>query len=247
MYEHTLSVNDRPDGGEWTGKGGSRGQVSGLKEETMKNWICGSGRRVFCIFAFLALSHGLSGQEYTIDSSVTFYNRSLRKVEGRISYYPGQFGAVSMSEVVTFTFADPFGATGLLYGRRSETVDLVNNLRAVIDKCLEWAGIAKANNVTELTKEIDGPQCFETNVGSNWYDPCIVRYIFTFVEEAGKKTPFLVINFRTTDQANQGSPGGFVAFSEKDFARLRDILSEQNLAQYDQRDAENRKKAELFN
>jgi hypothetical protein len=43
------------------------------------------------------------------------------------------------------------------------------------------------------------------------------------------------------------NPGRYLAFSEKDFARLREILSEQNLAQYDQRDAENKKNTELFN
>jgi hypothetical protein len=207
-------------------------EVKFVMEDTMKKAM------LLVLFVFAA---GLSfSQEYDV-GSMTFYNGDGNSYQGKIVYAPGPSNDGFIKNLVLPT-NDGFPGS-LIFGSRSDgSGDMKTDLVAALDKSIEWAEIAHKNNVTDLTKKIlDSAAMAATGT------PRVLYYVFAIQDIKGKKEPFLTINFKTVEQANDGFSGGFLVIrGEDDFKKLKQLISPDNLAKYDKQYAINQKKSELF-
>jgi len=198
-------------------------------------------RIVFTLSFFVVfISSVYSVDEYRIGETIKIYDEYLEEIQSRITYYPAAF----------YHFENAI----LLYFNKLLTYTLVfdKNLRAkfsgILDKCIEWTAIAEKNDVHELSRMIEervGIYCVFPAL-SNYPDILLIDYIFSIQKIKGKEEIMLVMNYKTIDQVNNGRPGGYIAIKQNDFNRLKEIFSDNYLANYDKKAEEQAKIENLF-
>jgi hypothetical protein len=109
--------------------------------------------------------------------------------------------------------------------------------------------VAKANNVHEINREVKQSEVLHFGPGMNLPEPYIVNYVFSVFsinKINNRETVCLEIRCRTVSEVNAGRSGRSIIFAEQDFARLKQIFSDEYLAQFDKMEEERKKKLDLF-
>ncbi|MDR0864678.1 MAG: hypothetical protein LBO74_07070 [Candidatus Symbiothrix sp.] len=186
-------------------------------------------------------------QEYDIPNNITIYDGNFKKVTSKITYYPPQLSNTGLTNTILLYYNDGYLTNALLYGKIGDS-NFREYLSNAIDKCIEWAAVAKKNGVHELTKNTgeSSSVLFATIMDGLYTNVYIINYIFSIQKINGKETFCLIINYQTTDQVNSGRNGGYLVITEKDFGELKKIISDDFLAQYDKQYADRQKQGELF-
>ncbi|AEF84536.1 hypothetical protein TREPR_1012 [Treponema primitia ZAS-2] len=201
---------------------------------------------IFFMLLFLTIPYVYS-QEYDIPNNITIYDGNFEKITSKITYYPPQLSNTGLTNTILLYYKNGSLTNALLYGKMGDS-NSREYLSNAIDKCIEWAAVAKKNGVHELTKNTgkESAVMFATIMDSLYTNVYIVNYIFSIQKINGKETYCLIINYKTTDQANLGRNGGYLVITEKDFGELMKIISDDFLAQYDKQYVDRQKQGELF-
>jgi hypothetical protein len=190
-----------------------------------------------------------SVEEYTIDETVKVYDQGLNELQTEITYYPSNIDSWGINKPVFLYYRDFFGCT-LIFGKfRNSNYDAKTAFIEIIEKCIEWADVAKKNNVHTLSKTVKSEMEIPFTLGSgngNDFDVFLVDFIFSIQEINGKEETMLIANLRTVRQVNNEARGSYIAFKEKDFVRLKTIFSDSYLAQFDQKAEKQAKQEKLF-
>jgi hypothetical protein len=186
-------------------------------------------------------------QEYDIPNSITIYNGNFEKIMSKITYYPPQLSDTGLTNTILIYYKNGYLTNALLYGKMGDS-NFREYLSNAIDKCIEWTAVAKKNGIHELTKNTgeESAVMFATIIDSFYSNVYIVNYIFSIQKIEGEETYCLIINYKTTDQANSGRNGGYLVITEKDFGELKRIISDDFLVHYDKQYADLQKQEELF-
>jgi hypothetical protein len=199
-------------------------------------------RRIIFTLSFLIVFIGsvYSVDEYRIGETIKIYDEYLEEIQSRITYYPAAFYHF---ENAIFLYFNKLLTYTLIFDK-----DLRVRFSGILDKCIEWTAVAKKNDVHELSRMIEervGIFCVFPTV-SNYPDVLIIDYIFSIQKIKGKEEIMLVMNYKTVDQINNGRPGGYIAIKQNDFNRLKEIFSDNYLANYDKKAEEQAKIENLF-
>ena len=190
----------------------------------------------FALFVFICC-FAYSAEEININTTVKVYDRNLQEITSRFTYYPEE------TEVGNDALILYFGA-----GYSSRAFMFAYNLRQrfieIIDKCIEWANIARLNNVRQLTREVTA------GIGiigvTSRIEPYSADFTFSIREVQDRVEMTLIINYKTTYELNARSQGNYIVFKEHDFIELKELFSENFLSQYADRAREQRMVEELF-
>jgi hypothetical protein len=200
-------------------------------------------KMVGCLFLFvISIGSLYSVDEYTIDETVKVYNANLRELRSEITYYPEPLPAFGESNAIVLYFSD-FVNYAFIFGKNDRATFI-----EIIDKCIEWTEVAKKNGVHSLSKTIvekEGIRYMMVGV-SNYPSVFLSNFTFSIQEIDGKEEILLIINYRTIDQVNNGGRGSILVFKQNDFARLKEIFSEDYLLQFDKKAKEQAEIENLF-
>lgn len=204
---------------------------------------------IFC-FCFLVGSLGrvYSIDEYRIDETIKVYDSSLKELQTRINYYPGDLPYWGINKPVILYFTDYINYA-FIFGKDDDSnYGARNAFIEIIDKCIEWADVAKKNNVHTLSRAVKNRiEILYMMPGlSSDLDVFLADFIFSIQEINKKEEVMLVINYKTVRQVNNQERGSYIVFKERDFNRLRLIFSDNYLIQFDKKAEEQAKKEELF-
>jgi hypothetical protein len=200
-----------------------------------------------CFLLAFCLGYAYSVEEYSINTTITAYNENLEGYPLQLGYYPGEFHGYNNP---IFLYVNQFvGRIALLFGKHDQ-IDDRKIFIEVIDKCIEWANVAKKNAVHNVSKDVKEDVTTLTSIrpGLNGSDrQLLVIYHFRIAEFNGKEETLLVIMYYTYDEARQGYPPSYIIFKETDFTKLKEVFSDAYLKQFDDKAELQSKQAELFN
>ena len=193
---------------------------------------------------FICIGSVYSVDEYPIDETVKIYDSNLKALQSRITYYPSAF--YSYKNAIFLYFTDYFNCA-FIFGKGDE-YDKRAQFIGILDKCIEWTAVAKENNVHKLSRTVaEEVEILYMYPGvSNYPDVFLVNFIFSIQEINNKEEIMLIINYKTVDQVNNGSRGSYIVIKQNDFIRLKQIFSDNYLAQFDKEAKEQAKTEELF-
>jgi hypothetical protein len=190
---------------------------------------------VFVLFLLFVTGFVYSVDEYNITEGIKMYNGNLVEIPSKITYYPSTIDFQGIKNPVCLYFQDMIVYTFFLgdddYGRKAQFIE-------VIDKCIEWADVAKKNGVHNFNRSVGTDAIpYNTNLVPK-PDIFFVDYIFSIRQTNGREEVILVINYKTRDQQFGNRPGSYLIFKQPDFAALKRIFSSDYLARYDRQAAE---------
>jgi hypothetical protein len=198
---------------------------------------------VLCfILGLCFLDIAFADDEYSIDEKVKFYDDNLNPLNISINYYPGQLQTLVSSSVL-FYFGNSFA---LIFGKTDEKNYRQDFIEA-IDKCIEWASVARKNSIHDMTKEIKDSHSLVWLSGMRFLESMELKYVFLFGEiTKGKESAALMVNYRSSSDINNRRPGHWLVFLEEDFAGFKNIFSDEYLKRFDEMEKTKQQQSELF-
>jgi hypothetical protein len=161
-------------------------------------------------------------EEYNINTTIKIYDRDLKEIQSRITYCPeGILVGDNALVIYVRNGVSLFGesAEGALFFEKSAEKDYRYEFIEIIEKCIEWADIAKKNNVRQLKRTVKD---YVNICGvSSRLEMLIADFTFSIQEINGNVEMLLIINYKTNDeQKSYYSQGRYIVFKEQDFNRL---------------------------
>jgi hypothetical protein len=186
---------------------------------------------------------GVTKQEES-SGAVTLYNSSLEELESSWTYDES-------GEMVFLDFAYSLPMIGAYTFAFTDDADIsgpgLTAFRNAVDKAIEWSAVAKENKVQDTAKQIGDAEILRIPYWANGrYTPntfMLLEFYFRVFEWEGKNETLLLIRY---DMQNINN-GLYIAFKEKDFKHLKNILSAESLAKARNEAQEKAKTEDLFN
>jgi hypothetical protein len=185
---------------------------------------------------------GVTKQAET-SGTVTLYNGIGEEIESSWTYTDsGDMVALNFDggagSVYSFSFTDD---TEQYYSGPGLTA-----FRDAVDKAIEWAAVAKEAKVQDTIKPIGDDEILRIPYLFNGRytrgATMLLAFYFRVLDLKGKNETLLLIRYDTRDLSN----GLYIAFKEKDFKRLKEILSDESFVEARNKAQEKAKTEDVF-
>ncbi len=174
-------------------------------------------------------------------------NNALECKDLYVKYNPDG-DAYSNGDCIYIYYAHDYGTIAFSFDndRRVEFLNAIN-------KAIEWDKTAEENSITEMSKYVNDlgnyyEQVTFYNWGGNWEpSTTCINYMFFISEINGDVGSYLFLQYRSVDNVNNGEFGSALTFSMKQLFKLKSIMDEKSINEYQKLAEIEEKKKDLFN